>query len=137
MRYTLIKKKYYRFLLFLFTDDKYSITSELTFSAGINSSNFEIEKPSLVKSIHGILVKGAPYLKASDIELTFKKDLEFRTLSRIQTSTSSIVVMKVGPFNDNDAREIRDFVDRKLFDTFKNENMNPALVLDEITTASK
>ena len=110
-----LRKIYY----FSFTDTKYYVTSELKFSAGINSSNFEKEKGPLKKVIHGILEKEAQFVKASNVELTFKKDSKISTPSRIQTSTGSIVVMKVGPFNDNDAREIRDFVDRKLFDTFK------------------
>ena len=114
-----------------------SVTSELKFSAGINSSNFETEKGPLEKFIHGIVEKEAEFVKASNVELTFKKELEISTPSRIQTSTGSILVMKIGPFDENDCREIGDFVDAKFRERFEQENENTVLVLGTISKASK
>ena len=123
------------FCYFPFTDDKFSVTSELTFSAGINSTNFEKEKRSLEESIHGILIEDAQFVKISDVELTFKK--EFPTTSRIQRSTGSILVMTIGPFNEDNARGIREIVNLKFFDQFEQENVNTPLVLESISNASK
>ena len=114
-----------------------SVTSELKFSAGINSSNFEIEKGPLKKFIHGIIEKEAEFVKASNVELTFKKELEISTPSRIQTSTGSILVMKIGPFDEKSCREIGDFVDSKFRERFEQENQNTVLVLGTISKASK
>ena len=114
-----------------------SVTSELKFSAGINSSNFEIEKGPLKKLIHGILEKEAKFVKASNVELTFKKDPEISTPSRMQTNTGSTLIMKIGPFDENEAREIGDFVDSKFRERFEQKNENTLLVLEEVSKSSK
>ena len=133
-----IFEKLLTFLYFLFSDDKYSITSELRFSAGIDSSNFEMEKGPLEKFLYGILKKDASFVKITDVEVTLKKEFEFPTPSRTQTSTGSILLLTIGPFEDDKAEGIKEFVNSgSLFNRFQEKNVNSSLVLDKISNTSK
>ena len=122
----------------MLTEDKYSVTSELAFSAGIDSSNFDVEKEPLKESLYGILKKEAPFLKISDVKVTFKEELEFPPPSRTQTSTVSILVLTIGPFDEDKAEGIKDVVNsNSFFDNFEKEIANPQLVLEDISNISK
>ena len=94
-----------------------------------------MEKRSLEESIHGILTnENASFVKISDVELTFKRDLESPITSR---STGSILVMTIGPFDENNARGIKEIVDGFFFDRFVQANENTPFVLEAISKASK
>ena len=91
------------------------------------------------KFIHGILKdEGASFVEISDVELTFKKELEVPPASRTQKSTVSIVFMTIGPFKKDDAEGIKDVVkSQSFFERFVQENTNPLLVLEGISNTSK
>ena len=97
-----------------------------------------MEKGPLKESLYGILKKEAPFLKISDVEVTFKEELEFPPPSRTQTSTVSILVLTIGPFDEDKAEGIKDVVNSgSFFESFQQENENSSLVLEAITKTSK
>ena len=119
-------------------DDKYSVTSELEFSDGIDSSNFDHEKQSCEETILDLLKINASFVEKSDVALTFKRDLHIPTTTRIQKSTGSILVMTIGPFDKKNAIRIIEIADSTFFfDKFQEKNMNTPLVLRSITKTSK
>ena len=92
----------------------------------------------MVETILDILKINASFVKRSDVELTFKKDLDLPATSRIQKSTGSILVMTIGPFDEDNAARIIKIADSAFFfNRFQQENMNTSRVLKSITKTSK
>ena len=97
-----------------------------------------MQKGPLEDSLYGILRKDASFLKKSDVKVTFKEELENPTPPRTQTSTLSILVLTIGPFDEDKAEGIKDVVNSgSFFESFQQENENSSLVLEAITKTSK
>ena len=92
----------------------------------------------MVETILDLLKINASFVKRSDVELTFKRDLDLPATSRIQKSTGSILVMTIGPFNEHNAARIIKIADSAFFfNRFQQENMNTSRVLKSISKTSK